>query len=70
MYNGKLHGEVTDVVYLLETVAHGIVDTNVPEYHDLMKAVIMECVFKLDAILAFEDEIQAAFNEVDLTDEF
>jgi hypothetical protein len=64
-----LHDEVSSVVNILEIVAHGVVDTCSPDADDLMKAVIVEAVFKLDAILAFEEALAAAFNDLDLTDE-
>jgi hypothetical protein len=64
----QLHDEVSSVVNLLETVAHGVVDTNSPDADELLKMVIVEAVFKLDAILAFEQEIAAAFDNVDPLD--
>jgi hypothetical protein len=65
----QLHDEVTSVVSMLESIAHGVVDTNSPDADELLKAVIVDAVFKLDAILALEQAIAAAFDGIDLTDE-
>lgn len=64
----QLHVEVAEVVGLLETVAHGVVSANSPDADDAMKLVIIDAVFKLDAILALEQAIAAAFDNIDPTD--
>lgn len=64
----QLHDEVDSVLGLISTLTHGVVSVNSPDADDLMKSVLIEAAFKLDAILALEEAIAAAFEDIDPTD--
>lgn len=66
----QLHGEVENIVGgLFLQLAHDVVSCNSPDADELMKAVIIDAVAKLDVILALETAIAAAFGDLDLTDD-
>lgn len=64
----QLHSETDSVVDIIAILAHGVVAANSPDADDLMKQVLVEAAFKLDAILAFEQALAEAFDNVDPLD--
>jgi len=58
------HSEITSVVNVIHEMAQTVALVDVAAYDEAIKSVLIEAATKLDIILAFEAEVQAAFNDV------